>query len=182
MEKLSRLRTYKCKCVSSHKYVGNLRLLFSLSLHLRLDTLSTSLSHSLSALLLGGHVRGSPLVSARHPRFARRGEILNSRASARRGTEIAAPTLSRNDARVVAIIGWPCTLFYGPGLLDGRELDLFSGITVRGTSANATANTFHAERESVFSHIRGRRPPPRLLLGRWLLIWRDAPSRYRESW
>lgn len=28
--------------------------------------------------------------------------------------------VSQNDAQVVAIIGWPCTLFYGPGLLDVR--------------------------------------------------------------
>lgn len=28
--------------------------------------------------------------------------------------------VSQNDAQVVAIIGWPCTLFYEPGLLDVR--------------------------------------------------------------
>lgn len=55
-------------------------------------------------------------------------KILNARVARRRSTgRNSHPALSQNDARVVAIIGWPCTLFYGPGVRDGRELELFSG-------------------------------------------------------
>lgn len=55
-------------------------------------------------------------------------KILNARVARRRSTgRNSHSALSQNDARVVAIIVWPCTLFYELAVRNGRELDLFSG-------------------------------------------------------
>lgn len=61
------------------------------------------------------------------------------------------PALSQNDARVVAIIGWPCTLFYGPGV---RELDLFSGTRSYGKRPREK----HSPRAASFSPDAGFDP------------------------
>lgn len=79
-----------------------------------------SWSRSLSSWILLGSSRAS---SIRAPR-----KIRNARVARRCSTgRNSHPALSQNDARVVAIIGWPCTLFYGPGVRNGRELNLFNG-------------------------------------------------------
>lgn len=71
-------------------------------------------------------------------------KILNARVARRRSTgRNSHPALSQNDARVVAIIGWPCTLFYGPGVRDDRELVLFSGTRSYGKGP-CEKNVLHA--------------------------------------